>query len=75
MPLYEFKCAACEHEQTMMLRVRDVTDVRLFENTPPEHRFVVVCSKCGEPGMERVPSAPSFKVTGFNAGNGYSRKD
>jgi len=32
------------------------------------------CRKCGQP-MDRLISAPSFRVKGFNADNGYTRKD
>jgi predicted nucleic acid-binding Zn ribbon protein len=63
MPVYVYKCQRCGK-----------TEDRFYQS------FKQMCLepsvRCIDDGsrMERVPSAPAFKVTGFNAANNYGVK-
>ena len=58
MPLYDFRCLECEHEFEALSE---------WKPTKP-----VLCPECmGR--VERLLSAPSFKVNGHNARNGYNK--
>jgi putative FmdB family regulatory protein len=60
MPRFDFKCPACG---TLMSNVyRGTSDTQRPQ----------VCINC-DALMEKLPSAPNFTVTGFNAKNGYSK--
>lgn len=65
MPRYDFQCAN-GHVRTnvWVSSFRDAAHVAV--NISP--------CECGLP-MEKQPCAPAFKVSGFNAANGYSKKD
>lgn len=66
MPLYEFVCDACG------LRVEKL--VGTFTEALDAREPCPNYAKCASPEyMRLVPSAPSFKIEGFNAGNGYSK--
>lgn len=56
MPIYEFKCPACG---------------ALKEQILPLGTNTLVCPSCGQ-AMDKLISAPAFKVMGFNAQTGYS---
>jgi putative FmdB family regulatory protein len=60
MPLYEFKCDACNHQM----------EIRLTSWRLP----TTYCPKCGAV-MTRVPSAPNFTVKGYSAKTGYTTKE
>ena len=57
MPIHEYKCPECGH--------------MLMELTPLTPERHPTCALCGT-RMDRLISVPSFRVTGFNAKNGYS---
>lgn len=64
MPIYVYRCPACDH-RTEMLR-------------PMNAAGIPVCTECNRFGrpdseMEQVPTAASFTVGGYNARNGYSK--
>lgn len=60
MPLFDFRCPECGSVREVILIKHDVP---------------VTCHMHGEGRlvtMERLPSAPAFKVNGHNAANGYN---
>lgn len=58
MPLFDFKCETCGRVKEFLLKNGDV---------------LVPCPENDEHGpMVRQPSAPSFKVNGYNQMTGYS---
>lgn len=61
MPLYTFTCPRCGHTQDIPLTIDE------------RDRVKVKCRKCACNRMERVKTAASFVITGFNAKNRYSR--
>jgi putative FmdB family regulatory protein len=63
MPLYTLKCARCGK-----------TVDRLY--TSFKQLCLEPAARCPDDGsrLERVPSAPAFKVEGFNAANNYGVK-
>jgi len=63
MPLFDFKCRACGYE---------AKDVLLNKRSqqPPNAPTCPNCKRIGT--MERMLSAASFSIKGFNAANGYS---
>lgn len=60
MPTYSYHCSGCGRTKDLQVPI----DFR--------HILTVTCSDC-KLEMDRLPSAPAFKVTGFNAKNGYSK--
>ena len=60
MPTFDYRCQKCHkvHERFFTLA------------QGPTQQY---CDACGGK-MDRLPSAPAFTVTGFNAANGYSGK-
>lgn len=69
MPTYDFRCVKCGHVREQ--RYQSYAAMQIATDWG-----------CGEPSstqkrctgfMERLPSAPAFTVTGFNAKNGYSK--
>lgn len=60
MPLYEFKCDECG------------TVIEFISTGASPAGFEPLCPDCGEP-LRKVPSAPAFVVTGYNAKNGYAK--
>lgn len=65
MPRYDFKCPKCGTIRA------DVTVSNWHSATGDEMPYD--CPKCGK-RMVKQPSAPNFKVTGFNAKNHYGAK-
>jgi putative FmdB family regulatory protein len=61
MPLYVFKCEACEHEQEELMTA---AEVKIQDNW-------VACEMCGE-YMYKVPSAPNVGQPAFQMGAGLS---
>lgn len=50
MPIYEYKCSACEEEQEFNQKISDPA--------------LVTCPKCGKDALERLVSASSFALKG-----------
>ena len=50
MPIYEYACSACDHR---MDALQKVSDAALRD-----------CPSCGEPGLQRLLSAPRFCLKG-----------
>jgi putative FmdB family regulatory protein len=50
MPIYEYRCASCGHQQEFLLKVSD---------TPP-----TVCTKCGKPSFSKMVTAAGFQLKG-----------
>ena len=50
MPIYEYRCAACGHQQEFLQKVSDapITD----------------CPKCGKPSLSKMVSAAGFQLKG-----------
>lgn len=66
MPRYDYTCSAgCDNIR------RDVW-VSNFRAAQGQDVEIGPCERCGAK-MTRMPSAPNFKVNGFNAKNGYSK--
>ena len=63
MPTYEFACDACGMLWELIL------PLSRFDET-----YSAPCPRCAGRG-DRQPSAPAFTIKGYNARNGYARKD
>jgi putative FmdB family regulatory protein len=50
MPIYEYRCASCGHQQEFLLKVSDA---------PP-----TVCTKCGKPSLSKMVTAAGFQLKG-----------
>ena len=50
MPIYEYKCRACEHKFDKLQKLND----------PP----FTVCPDCGEPELVKLDSAAGFRLKG-----------
>ena len=50
MPIYEYRCASCGHQQEFLLKVSDA---------PP-----AVCTKCGKPSFSKMVTAAGFQLKG-----------
>jgi putative FmdB family regulatory protein len=50
MPIYEYRCAACGHQQEFLQKVSDA---------PPKD-----CPKCGKPELAKLLSAAGFQLKG-----------
>ena len=50
MPIYEYRCAACGHQQEFLQKVSD---------SP-----MTVCTKCGKPAFEKMVTAAGFQLKG-----------
>ena len=59
MPIYEYECNHCGHVQELITKSACNT------------RAYMMCEECGG-ACSKVPSAANFRVTGFNAKNGYN---
>lgn len=58
MPLYDFKCPSCGHLYEDIVRYGELS----------------VCPKCNLWGTDRLMGRPSYRMTGYNAANGYAEK-
>jgi len=59
MPIFEYKCKQCGHIQEMLLSTSEAKEIGYMK-----------CDKCGMVA-KKIISMPHFRVTGFNAKNGY----
>ena len=50
MPIYEYRCAACGHQQEALQKVSD----------PP----LTDCPKCGKPSLSKMLTAAGFQLKG-----------
>jgi putative FmdB family regulatory protein len=50
MPIYEYRCAACGHQQEFLQKVSDAP--------------MSVCPKCGKPALEKMVTAAGFQLKG-----------
>jgi putative FmdB family regulatory protein len=50
MPIYEYRCASCGHQQEFLQKVSD---------TP-----LTVCTKCGKPTFSKMVTAAGFQLKG-----------
>jgi putative FmdB family regulatory protein len=64
MPIYEYKCDNCGYEFEEIRAEKD-------KDIPCD----MYCPGCEEEGfVRRLISAGSFKINGYSAANGYSKK-
>ena len=69
MPIYEYRCAACGHQQESIQKVSD----------PP----LTDCPKCGKPSLSKMVTAAGFQLKGSgwyatdfkNKGSAPAKKD
>lgn len=59
MPIYDFQCDKCN---------------QIFEIFTSSMTTSTICPNCKDIMINRLISAPSFKINGHNAENGYARK-
>jgi putative FmdB family regulatory protein len=57
MPIYEYECEHCGLKQE---RIESISEIKY-----------ILCKYCGNMA-KKIISTPHFRVTGFNAKNGYS---
>ena len=50
MPIYEYRCSSCGHQQEFLLKVSDAT--------------LTTCTKCGKPTFSKMLSAAGFQLKG-----------
>ena len=50
MPIYEYRCAECQHE---MEKIQKISDAALTD-----------CPACGKPGLKKLVSAAGFRLKG-----------
>jgi putative FmdB family regulatory protein len=50
MPIYEYRCARCGHQQEFLLKVSDAP--------------LTVCTKCGAPEFSKMVTAAGFQLKG-----------
>ncbi len=50
MPIYEYRCAACGHQQEFLQKVSDAP--------------MSVCPKCGKPALGKMVTAAGFQLKG-----------
>ena len=55
MPIYEYRCASCDHKSTFFTR-------SIYAEVQ------AICQKCGSVEMERVISRVTFRTTGRTTG-------
>lgn len=63
MPIYEYKCEKC-------LKISSRLKTGSVETKELNH--VCLCDYCGYPA-DKIISASSFKINGYNYKNGYSK--
>ena len=50
MPIYEYRCSSCGHQQEFMLKLSD----------PP----LEICTRCGKPTFSKMVTAAGFQLKG-----------
>src|SRR5450432_26708 len=50
MPIYEYRCESCGHQQEFLQKVSDAT--------------LTVCTKCGKPTFSKMVTAAGFQLKG-----------
>jgi putative FmdB family regulatory protein len=50
MPIYEYRCASCGHQQEFLQKVSDAP--------------LTTCTQCGKPSLSKLLSAPGFHLKG-----------
>ena len=50
MPIYEYRCGSCGHQQEFLLKVSDAP--------------LTVCTKCGKPTFSKMVTAAGFQLKG-----------
>jgi putative FmdB family regulatory protein len=50
MPIYEYRCASCGHQQEFLQKVSDAP--------------VTVCTRCGKPDFAKMVTAAGFQLKG-----------
>jgi putative FmdB family regulatory protein len=50
MPIYEYRCAACGHQQEFLQKVSDAP--------------LTICTKCGAPEFSKMVTAAGFQLKG-----------
>ena len=50
MPIYEYRCEACDHRLEKLMKLSD---------EPP-----VICPKCSQPALQKMVSAAAFRLKG-----------
>ena len=50
MPIYEYRCSSCGHQQEFLQKVSDA--------------MLTVCTKCGEPSFSKMVTAAGFQLKG-----------
>lgn len=50
MPIYEYRCESCGHQQEFLLKVSDAA--------------LTVCTKCGKPAFTKMVTAAGFQLKG-----------
>lgn len=50
MPIYEYQCQECGHQFDKLQKISDES--------------LIECPSCNEPGLKKLISAPSFKLSG-----------
>ena len=50
MPIYEYQCTKCGHQEEVLQKISDAP--------------LKKCPECGKPAMEKMVSAPSFRLKG-----------
>jgi putative FmdB family regulatory protein len=50
MPIYEYRCESCGHQQEFLLKVSDAP--------------LTVCTKCGKPTFSKMVTAAGFQLKG-----------
>ncbi|HGG59428.1 MAG TPA: zinc ribbon domain-containing protein [Gammaproteobacteria bacterium] len=68
MPIYEYRCKACDHELEAMQKISDAP--------------LVECPECGKPELTKLVSAAGFRLSGsgwyetdFKSGNKKNLKE
>lgn len=71
MPIYLYRCPQCRTEREVLKQ--SVSDVFYGENCDKPGCVETVGRREIPTMMERVPTAASFTIGGYNAKNGYSK--
>ena len=50
MPIYEYRCASCGHQQEFLQKVSDAP--------------LAICTKCGKPSFTKMVTAAGFQLKG-----------